>query len=241
MAPALGPCDWIIDDFPPAGVRPFKAVLVGLDSNVVDLIKEAWLLPEHVCAAEAMESPPRFSDMPPRQEAEVFACYWLLAMAPAWRSTVYTFSDSLYEEVSRAARARSLLRIALDVLVREEQEPEYRCPDPARRPATTDLTGLGVRASDAIHVADVISLKCDYFVTNDRQLRNRSVDLEPRWRLRVRRPSELLVEAVRAGAPWTTRAPWPWESIERIHAGLPGRGQRSDSGRGTAGGLRDLA
>jgi hypothetical protein len=222
-----------MDDFPTVEVRPLKVVLVAVDSNVVDLIEEACRSSEHVSAMEAMEPPPRFSDMPPRQEAEVFACYWLLAMAPAWRSTGYTFSDALYEEVSRAARAGALIRIALDVLVREEQEPDYRRPDSARRPPTRDLRALGVRAADAIHVADAISLQCDYFLTNDRQLLNRSVDLEMRWRLKVRRPSEFLVEAVRAGAPWTVWAPWPWESIERIRAGSRTYGINSGLPRST--------
>ena len=85
--------------------------------------------------------PPPFRDLPPRLEAEVFAFYWLLALAPAWRSTVYTFSDSLYEEVSRAPRAGSLLRIALDVLDREAQESQYRHPEPSRRPPTTVVRG----------------------------------------------------------------------------------------------------
>ena len=199
-------------------------VLVALDSNVVDLIEDACVSPEHVDAMEAVEPPPRFRDMPPRQEAEVFACYWLLAMAPAWPSTLYTFSDALYKEVSRAPRAGSLLRTALDVLVREEQEPPYRCPDPRRCPGASDVRAESVKPADAIHIADAIGLSCDYFLTNDRQLRNRSVALEARWRLRVRRPSEFLAEAVRAGAPWTTRSPWPWESIERIRAGNPHRG-----------------
>jgi hypothetical protein len=161
--------------------------------------------------------------MPARQEAEVFACYWLLALAPAWRSTVYTFSDTLYQEVSRAARAGSLLRIAFDVLVREAQEPQYRHPDPRRRPPSIEVEALGLKPADATHVADAIGLSCNYFLTNDRQIRNRSTDLEARWQLRARRPSEFLGEAVRSGAPWTTQAPWPWESIERIQACFPPR------------------
>jgi hypothetical protein len=194
-------------------------VLVALDSNVVDLVEAALLSLDHVDAMEAMEPPPRFAQMPPDQEAEVFACYWLLAMAPSWRSTVYTFSDALYEELSRAPRAAPLLRIAFDVLVREEQEPEYRCPDPEKRPLDAEIMALGVKPADASHVADAIGLRCDYFLTNDRRLRNKSDDLERHWPIRLRRPSEFLTEAVRAGAPWTTRAPWPWESIERILAG----------------------
>ena len=194
-------------------------MLIGLDSNIVDLIEEACVSPQHVDAMEAMESPPRFRDMPPVQEVEVFACYWLLALAPAWRSTVYTFSDALYEEVAEARRAGPLLRISLDVLLREWQEQQYRQPDPKTRPTEAIVQSLGVKAVDATHIADAVGLSCDYFLTNDRRLRNKSKRLEGRWGLRLRRPSEFLVGAVREGAPWTTRAPWPWVSIERIQNG----------------------
>ena len=207
-------------------------MLVALDSNIVDFIEEACLSPEHIDAMEATAPPPPFRDMPPRQKAEVFACYWLLALAPAWRSTVYTFSDSLYEEVSRAPRARSLLRIAFDVLVREAQESKYRHPEPSRRPPTAVVRALGLRPDDATHVADAIGLNCHYFLTNDRQLRNRSAVLEARWQLKARRPSEFLTEAVRAGAPWTTQAAWPWESIERIRAGNASSGIGPDAKAG---------
>lgn len=127
-------------------------MLVALDSNLVDCFEEACYSPAHVAAMEAAESPPRFRYMPVRQEAEVFACYWLLAMAPAWRSTVYTFSGVLYDEISRAPRADSLLRIAFDVLVREEQQPEHRYPDLTRRPAPYDLLNAGVKGADVIHI-----------------------------------------------------------------------------------------
>jgi hypothetical protein len=191
-------------------------VLVAVDSNLIDLFKEACCSAEHLDAIEATGPPPRFKDMPAQQEAEVFACYWLLAMASAWRSTVYTFSDTLYQEVARAPTSGSLLRIAFDVLAREDQAVEHRQPDPTRRPPESELRTLRVKGADVTHIADAVGLGCQYFLTNDRQLRNRSVDLEARWHLKVRRPSEFLVEAVRSGAPWTTQAPWPWESLNRI-------------------------
>ena len=141
-------------------------MLVALDSNIVDFIEEACFSPEHIDAMEPTAPPPPFRDLPPRLEAEVFAFYWLLALAPAWRSTVYTFSDSLYEEVSRAPRAGSLLRLALDVLDHEAQESQYRHPEPSRRPPTTVVRALGLRLADATHVADAIGLGCNYFLTN---------------------------------------------------------------------------
>ena len=194
-----------------------QEMLVGLDTNIVDLIGDACASPNHVDAMEAVEPPPRFREMPSTQEVEVFACYWLLALAPVWRSTLYTFSDALYDEVARAPHSGPLLQIAFEVLVRESQEKRYRQPDPQRRPADSEVRALGIKSTDAIHVSDAIGLGCHYFLTNDRQLRNKSDCLEKSWTLRLRRPSEFLVAAVRSGAPWTMLAPWPWESIERIN------------------------
>jgi hypothetical protein len=196
-------------------------VLVALDSNVVDLVEVACRSSAHIDAMESMEPPPHFEDLAPQQEVEVFACYWLLAMAPVWRSTLYTFSDFLYDEVANAPHAGLLLRVAVDVLVREWQEPEFRAPDPAKRPKSAELVSIGIKPADANHVADAIGLGCQRFLTNDKQLRNKSDQVQGRWQLVIRRPSDFLVEAVRAGAPWTTRAPWPWSSIDRIRGGCP--------------------
>src|SRR5918994_4291250 len=142
-------------------------------------------------------------------------------MAPAWRSTLYTFSDFLYDEVAGAPHPGLLLRVAVDVLVREWQEPEFRVPDPAKRPKSAELVSLGIKHADANHVADAIGLGCHRFLTNDKQLRNKSDQVFGALELVIRRPSEFLVEAVQAGAPWTTRAPWPWESIDRIRGECP--------------------
>ena len=60
-----------------------SVVLVAVDSNVVDLFELACRSSAHIDATEAMEPPPHFEDLPSQQEVEVFACYWLLALAPA--------------------------------------------------------------------------------------------------------------------------------------------------------------
>jgi predicted nucleic acid-binding protein len=196
-------------------------VLVALDTNVVDLVEIACSEPGSVDAMEAMEPPPRFEGLAPPQEVEAFACYWLLAMAPVWRSTLYTFADLLYDELRGAPHGHELLRIALDVLVRDEQEVDYRQPDPSLRPTVAEVMTLGLKEADATHIADAIGLRCGRFLTNDRRLHSKSDSVERRWHLALRRPSEFLVEAVRAGAPWTTHAPWPWESVDRIRRGQP--------------------
>ena len=58
--------------------RDDVAVLVALDSNVVDLVEVACSSSAHVDAMEAMEPPPRFENLSPQQEVEVFACYGFL-------------------------------------------------------------------------------------------------------------------------------------------------------------------
>jgi hypothetical protein len=194
-------------------------VLVALDTNVVDLVEVAVATRDHVDAMEAMNPPPRFRHMPRQLEGEVWASYWLVALAPIWRSTLYTFSDSIYEELAPALRASQLLRTAVDVLVREQQDLEYWRSDPTGRPGLDELTNLGFMAKDAIHVADAIALRCDVLLTNDKRMRNRSSRIESLWGLQLRRPSEFLVDAVRSGAPWTADAPWPWETLARIRAG----------------------
>lgn len=193
--------------------------LVALDTNIVDLVGAAFATPDHATTAEAKGPPPKFGTMHQRLEAEVWATYWLIALAPAWRSTLYTFSDHLYVEAARAADAAELLRVALDVLVREEQEAQYRIPDPSLTPDVESVVALGLKDDDARHVADAVGLGCTHLLTNDRRLRNRSDSTQTMWGLRLRRPSEFLVEAVRAGAPWSSRAPWPWESLDRILMG----------------------
>jgi hypothetical protein len=153
-------------------------------------------------------------------EAEVFACYWLLAMAPVWTSTLYTFSEAVYRELRGATEADELMRVAVDVMVREQQEPEYRIPDPAMRPDPRRVRDLGVDPVDAEHVVDAVGVGAQRLLTNDLRLCKRSPAISDRWGLRIQRPSEFLVEAVRSRAPWTTLAPWPWESLERIKRGV---------------------
>ncbi len=194
--------------------------LISLDTNIVDLVQAAFATSDHVDAAEAQDPPPRFGAMHSKLEAEAWAVYWLFALAPSWRSTLYTFSDYLYAEVARAADDAALHRTALDVLVREEQPDEYRVPDPALTPDLGVCYSLGIKTGDARHVADAVGLGCSYILTNDRQLRNRSREVEAACGLKLRRPSEFLVEAVRLGAPWS-RAPWPWVSLERIMNDTP--------------------
>jgi hypothetical protein len=187
---------------------------VAIDSNVVDLLLDCTPTPQHMDAMEAMEEPPPFEGCgDPKLRRELWACFWLRALAPAWSGVLYTFSDVLYAETAAAARRRSLVGLAIEV--RENHPTEARTVDPDRAPGVDAVMACGVRGrADAEHVADAVGMGCDVFLTNDKRLRKQSPAIEDRWGLRLRRPSEFVVESVRASAPWPTTAPWPWEQLE---------------------------
>lgn len=182
--------------------------LVAIDSNIVDLFVGCMPTADHVQAAESHEFPPDLDERDSKIRRELFACFWLLSLGPVWTSTLYTFSDKLYAEVARAPAAPLLLESAVEV--RENHPSEYRAVDPDRCPSIADVEALGLSLSDAEHVSDAVGMSCDVFLTNDTRLRNRSPRIEKLSGLRLRRPSEFLVEAVREGAPWPTNVPWPW-------------------------------
>lgn len=191
-------------------------MLVAIDSNVVDLMELTCSSLDHVDSMESRSDPPPFSGVVEHQQIEVFACYWILTMAAAWVSVAFTFSDLLYDEISRASHAPMLFRTVADLGIREMEPPEHRIPAAGRRPNPGLISALGIKPEDAEHVADAIGLRCDRLLTNDRRLRNKSAKLNDGWGLTIRRPSEFLVEAVRAGAPWPTNSPWPWETIATL-------------------------
>ena len=70
--------------------------LVAVDSMIIDLLDEN--LHVEVDIAEAIEAlePPPISLSP-----SAYAVYWLVALAPFWRSCLYTFSDILYQELTQ--------------------------------------------------------------------------------------------------------------------------------------------
>lgn len=205
-------------------------MLVAIDSNFVDLAEKIATSGDHIDAMEARGPPPRFELYDDSPEPEVWACYWLLTMGPAWTSIVYTYSDALPAELAAAEpfTAYKLLRTVTDVFSRDVHPEELVRPDPALSPALKEVNDLGIKRMDAVHVADGVGLGCSVLLMNDRRMRNKSDAVEARWGLRLRRPSEFLVEAVRSGAPWPVGVPWPWESLERIKAGLADIGDYLD-------------
>jgi hypothetical protein len=204
-------------------------VLVALDSSITDLLLGSslrrdgaptslagWWTPEHTDAMEALQEPPPFvSRGNAKRRRELWACFWLRALHSSWPSVLYTFSDMLYTENEAAKswnveRARALIGFAVDV--REYHPPEARTVDALEAPSIDDVLACGVIGSkDARHVSDAIGMQCSTLLTNDRPLRARAGAIYLRWGLRVRLPSEFLVESVRAGAPWPCDVPPPWE------------------------------
>ncbi len=75
---------------------------------------------------------------PPGQlSGDAYAVYWLLALAPYWRSCVYTFSDTLYRELLKIPAEKRrwmdrLLGVAYEI--REGHPDELRVVDQAQEP-----------------------------------------------------------------------------------------------------------
>lgn len=175
----------------------------------LDLFLEAMPdAPEWADAMEAMEAPPG------PLEYEVYAVYWLLALAPGWTSCFYTFSDTLYEELARMPvektwKAARLWDFASEV--RELHPEEVKTADTSQDPQVDAVMAVGLKRSDANHVADAIRLGASHFLTLDRRVLSRAEVVAKRWGLSVLKPSQFLLWSVRAGAPWPVSVPWPWE------------------------------
>jgi hypothetical protein len=138
-----------------------------------------------------------------------------LALAPYWMSCLYTFSDSLYEELLAMPCPKRhwcdrLLGLAVEI--RESHPEEVRVQDAAVRPQRTEVIALGLDDVDANHVADAVALGATHFLTYDEGILKRSVAISSRFRLAVITPEVFLLEAVRSGAPWPVGIPWPWEA-----------------------------
>ena len=111
---------------------------------------------------------------PPGQlNGEAYAMYWLLALAPYWRSCVYTFSDTLYRELlNMPAEKRRWMDRLLGVAyeIREEHPGELRVVDQAQEPTPGQIVALGIADADAEHIADAIRLRASHFLTCDKRL-----------------------------------------------------------------------
>jgi hypothetical protein len=183
--------------------------LVAVDSMIIDLLDENLYVEHDIAEAiEALEPPP--IDLPPA----TYAVYWLVALAPFWRSCLYTFSDILYKELSqmpppKRLYAERLLSVALSI--REAHPKEYRTVDKTHGPHAGDFVALGLKEQDAQHVADAVRIGATHFLTRDKKILARAALITETWHIQVMSPEAFLLTSVRSGASWPRRVPWPWE------------------------------
>jgi hypothetical protein len=183
--------------------------LVAVDSMIIDLLDENLHVEADV--AETMETlePPPISLSP-----SAYAVYWLVALAPFWRSCLYTFSDILYQEltqmpVSKSWYAERLLSVA--VSIRETHPEEYHTVDETQDPHAADFVALGLKEKDAHHVADAVRIGATHFLTRDKKVLARAMLIGKRWHIQIMSPEAFLLTSVKSGAPWPSGVPWPWE------------------------------
>jgi len=183
--------------------------LVAVDSMIIDLLDENLYVEDDIAEAiEALE-PPSVNLSP-----AAYAVYWLVALAPFWRSCLYTFSDILYYELSRMPSAKRryaerLLSVALSV--REAHPEEYRAVDKTHGPRAADFVALGLKEQDAQHVADAARIGATHFLTRDKKILARAILIRETWHIQIMSPEAFLLTSVKSGAPWPSRVPWPWE------------------------------
>jgi predicted nucleic acid-binding protein len=180
--------------------------LVAVDSMIIDLLDEnLHVEPDIAEAIEALEPPP-ISLSPP-----AYAVYWLVALAPFWPSCLYTFSDTLYQElaqmpVSKQRKAERLFSVAMSI-----RETHSDAIDETQIPHAVDFVALGLEEKDAQHVADAVCIGATHFLTRDKKLLARAALIEKTWHIRIMSPEVFLLTSVKSGAPWPSRVPWPWE------------------------------
>lgn len=186
--------------------------LVAIDSMVVDIITDRL-------DAGSVEGEYAVSLLPPpgQLNGDAYAMYWLLALAPYWRSCVYTFSDTLYRELlNMPAEKRRWMERLLGVAyeIREEHPGELRVVDQAQEPTQGQIAALGIDDADAEHIADAIRLRASHFLTCDKRVLREHGRVRANWGIDLVSPAQFLVQAVRSGAPWPAAMPWPWKIDE---------------------------
>jgi hypothetical protein len=183
--------------------------LVAIDSMIIDLLDENLYVEDDIAEAiEALEPPP--IDLSPT----TYAIYWLVALAPFWRSCLYTFSDILYQELSQMPPAKRryaerLLSVALSI--REAHPEEYRTVDKTHGPRAGDFVTIGLKEQDAQHIADAVRIGATHFLTRDKKILARTALIRETWHIQMMSPEAFLLTSVRSGASWPSRVPWPWE------------------------------
>jgi hypothetical protein len=200
--------------------------LVAVDSMIIDLLDENLHVQADIAEAiEALEPPP-ISLSP-----SAYAAYWLVALAPFWRSCLYTFSETLYQELaqmpaSKRRYAERLFSVAMSI--GEAHPDKYRTMDEAQASHAADFMALGLKKKDAQHVADAVRIGATHFLTRDKKILARGALIEKTWHIRIMSPEVFLLTSVKSGAPWPSRVPWPWEHSPLQEAAISlGIGQSS--------------
>ena len=200
--------------------------LVAVDSMIIDLLDENLHVEVDIAEAiEALEPPPI------SLSSSAYAVYWLVALAPFWRSCLYTFSGILYQELaqmpaSKRRYAERLLSVAMSI--REAHPGEYRTIDETQAPRPADFIALGLKEKDAQHVADAVRIGATHFLTRDKKILARAALIEKTWHIRIMSPEAFLLTSVKSGASWPSRVPWPWEHSPLQEAAITlGIGQSS--------------
>ncbi len=183
--------------------------LVAVDSMIVDLLDENLHVEADIAETiEALEPPPISLSSP------AYAVYWLVALAPFWRSCLYTFSEILYQELTQmpASKRRYSERLfSVAMSIREAHPDEYRTIDKTQAPQPADFIALGLKEKDAQHVAGAVRIGATHFLTRDKKILARAALIEKMWHIRIMSPEAFLLTSVKSGAPWPSRVPWPWE------------------------------
>jgi hypothetical protein len=183
--------------------------LVAVDSMIIDLLDESLRVEADFAEAiEALEPPP-ISLSP-----SAYAVYWLVALAPFWRSCLYTFSETLYQELaqmpaSKRQYAERLFSVAMSIS--ETHPDKYGVTDGAQASRIADFVALGLKEKDAQHVADAVRIGATHFLTRDKKILARAAPIGKRWHIRITSPEAFLLTSVKSGASWPSRVPWPWE------------------------------
>jgi hypothetical protein len=200
--------------------------LVAVDSMIIDLLDENLHVEADVAEAiEALEPPP--IGLSP----SAYAVYWLVALAPFWRSCLYTFSAILYQELaqmpmSKRRYAERLFSVAMSI--REAHPDKYRAVDEMQVSDASDFLALGLKEKDAQHVADAVRIGATHFLTRDKKILARAALIRKTWHIQIMAPEAFLLTSVKGGASWPSRVLWPWEHSPLQEAAIAlGIGQSS--------------
>jgi hypothetical protein len=174
--------------------------IICLDANMIDpFVDLPMKYPNLLADIEAVQPPPSYLSI---DDAGI---YWIMTLAPAWPSVLFTFSPKLYEELramppTKRVRASTLLGFAVEL--REDHPEEYLDVEAMPHPSVTHVQAWGLGHADAQHIVDAIGMGASYFLTFDKPLRKKATEPAKAWRLQLSHPMEFIRNAYVGGAPF---------------------------------------